>query len=175
MRMRNQTRTLPSYVMASSEVCVQVVDLPEFTMASTKVLLVKRHVVCHNRVDLCETTTTTELYTRFVFLYFYYLRSMTTGIDKDGRRVKELLKPLNKDELKELFAELGLYEATLRNKYSDSRAAYLDDLIGLWILRRNAVSERGGATWGSLKKALQILDHNQISANIPVSTAGKTV
>ena len=71
---------------------------------------------------------------------------MTTDIDKDGRRVKELLKPLNRDELKELFEELGLSDATLRNKYSDSTMAYLDDLVRGWILRRDAVLDRGGAT-----------------------------
>ena len=42
---------------------------------------------------------------------------MTTDIDKDGRSVKELLKPLDRDELKRLFEELGLYDATLRNRY----------------------------------------------------------
>ena len=101
------------------------------------------------------------------------LISMTTDIDKDVRRVKELLKPLNRDELKELFEELGLSDATLRNKYSDNTMAYLDDLVRGWILRRDAVLDRGGATWESLKKVLQRLGHNGIAANIPVSTAGK--
>ena len=95
---------------------------------------------------------------------------MTTDIDKDGRSVKELLKPLNRDELKELFEELGLSDATLRNRYSDSTMAYL---VRGWILRRDAVLDRGGATWENLKKVLQRLGHNGIAANIPVSTAGK--
>ena len=95
---------------------------------------------------------------------------MTTDIDKDGRSVKELLKPLNRDELKELFEELGLSDATLRNRYSDSTMA---DLVRGWILRRDAVLDRGGATWENLKKVLQRLGHNGIAANIPVSTAGK--
>ena len=98
---------------------------------------------------------------------------MTTDIDKDVRRVKELLKPLDRDELKELFEELGLSDATLRNRYSDSTMAYLDDLVRRWILRRDAVLDRGGATWENLKKVLQRLGHNGIAANIPVSTAGK--
>ena len=98
---------------------------------------------------------------------------MTTYIDKDGRRVKELLKPLNRDELKELFEELGLSDAILRNRYSDNTMAYLDDLVRGWILRRDAVLDRGGATWENLKKVLQRLGHNGIAANIPVSTAGK--
>ena len=98
---------------------------------------------------------------------------MTTDIDKDGRSVKELLKPLNRDELKELFEELGLSDATLRNRYTDCAVAYLDDLVRGWMLRRDAVLDRGGATWENLKKALQRLGHNGIAANIPVSTAGK--
>ena len=98
---------------------------------------------------------------------------MTTDIDKDGHRVKELLKPLIKDELKGLFEKLGLYDGTLRNRFSHSTAAYLDDLVRAWIQERDAVLDRGGATWKSLKKALQRLGHNGIAANITPSTAGK--
>ena len=98
---------------------------------------------------------------------------MTTDIDKDGRSVKELLKPLNRDELKELFEELGLSDATLRNRYTDCAVAYGDDLVRGWMLRRDAVLDRGGATWKNLKKALQRLGHNGIAANIPVSTSSK--
>ena len=98
---------------------------------------------------------------------------MTTDIDKDGPRVKELLKPLNKDELKGLFEKLGLYDGTLRNKYSHSTAAYLDDLVRGWIQERDDVLDRGGATWESLKKALHRLGHNGIVVNITPSTAGK--
>ena len=117
------------------------------------------------------TTTYTELLGFLISCIL--LISMTTDIDKDGRRVKELLKPLNRCELKELFEELGLSDATLRNRYSDSTMAYLDDLVRGWILRRDAVLDRGGATWENLKKVLQRLGHNGIAANIPVSTAGK--
>ena len=98
---------------------------------------------------------------------------MTTDINKDGRRVKKLLKPLNRYELKELFTELGLSNATLINRYTDSRDAYLDDLVHPWIQGRDDVLDRGGATWESLKKALQELGHNGIAANITPSTAGK--
>ena len=73
----------------------------------------------------------------------------------------------------EVFEELGLSDATLRNRYTDSAVAYLNDLVRGWILRRDAVLDRGGATWETLKKALQRLGHNGIAANIPVSTAGK--
>ena len=91
---------------------------------------------------------------------------MSTDINKDGRKVKKLLKPLNKDEFKELFEELGLYETTLRNKYSDNAVAYLDDLVRSWIQARDDVLDRGGATWENLKSALQELGHNGIADKI---------
>ena len=91
---------------------------------------------------------------------------MTTDINKDGRKVKKLLKPLNKDELKALFEELGLYDTTLRNKYSDSAVVYLDDLVRSWIQARDDVLDRGGATWENLKSALQELGHKGIANEI---------
>ena len=95
-----------------------------------------------------------------------YLQYMTTDINKDGCQVKELLKPLNKDELKALFEELGLSETTLRNKYSDNAVAYLDDLVSSWIQARDDVLERGGPTWENLKKALKKLGHNGIAIEV---------
>ena len=91
---------------------------------------------------------------------------MTTDINKDGCQVKELLKPLNKDELKALFEKLGLSETTLGNKYSDSAVAYLDDLVRSWIQARDDVLERGGPTWENLKKALKKLGHNGIAIEV---------
>ena len=91
---------------------------------------------------------------------------MTTDINKDGRKVKKLLKPLNKDELKALFEELGLYDATLRNKYSYSAVVYLDDLVRSWIQARDDVLDRGGTTWENLKKALLELEHKGIANDI---------
>ena len=91
---------------------------------------------------------------------------MTTDINKDGRKVKKLLKPLNKDELKALFEELGLYDTTLRNKYSYSAVVYLDDLVRSWIQARDDVLDREGATWESLKKALLELEHKGIANDI---------
>ena len=101
------------------------------------------------------------------------MKSITTDFDKDGRRVKKLLKPLSRDELKELFAELGLFKATLENEYRDSTVAYLNDLVRAWIQERDAVLVRGRATWENLKRALQRLGHNGIADKIPVSTSGK--
>ena len=87
-------------------------------------------------------------------------------INKDGCQVKELLKPLNKDELKALFEKLGLYDTTLRNKYSDNAVAYLDDLVRSWILGKDDVLDRGGATWENLKSALKKLGHNGIANKV---------
>ena len=80
------------------------------------------------------------------------------------------MKSLDKDHLKELFRELGLYDATLINRYSDSVIAYADDLITAWIQERDGVltvdDYPGGATWENLRKALQELGHNGIAAAI---------
>ena len=91
---------------------------------------------------------------------------MSIDINKDGRKVKRLLNSLDRDNLKALFEELGLSETTLRNKYSDSAVAYLDDLVRSWIQARDDVLDRGGATWESLKSALKKLGHNGIANKV---------
>ena len=97
---------------------------------------------------------------------------MTADLDRDVGKVKKRLKPLDKDELKQLFEELGLSDATLRNKYSHSVQVYADDLIRAWILGRDNVltSEeyQGGAQMVNLKKALKVLGHNGIADEIRV-------
>ena len=95
---------------------------------------------------------------------------MTADLDRDVGKVKKRLKPLDKDELKQLFEELGLSDSTLRNKYSHSVQVYADDLIRAWILGRDNVltSEeyQGGAQMVNLKKALKVLGHNGIADEI---------
>ena len=57
------------------------------------------------------------------------LVSENSDIDRDVRRVKGCLKNLNKEELKDLFQELGLFDQTVHNRYSDSsRAEYSEEL-----------------------------------------------
>ena len=77
---------------------------------------------------------------------------------------------MTRDELKELFDELGLSDKTLRNRYADSAEAYADDLTRSWILEKDGVltSEdyKGGATWENFTKALVELSHNGIAGNI---------
>ena len=95
-----------------------------------------------------------------------YLQYMSIDINKDGCQVQRLLNSLDRDNLKALFKELGLYETTLKNKYSDSAVAYLDDLVSSWIQGRDDVLERGGPTWENLKKALKKLGHNGIAIEV---------
>ena len=84
--------------------------------------------------------------------------------------MKKLLKPLDKDQLKGLFEELGLADATLRNKYAGDAMAYADDLTRAWIQGRDDVLKSedypGGPTWENLKKALEELGHNGIADKI---------
>ena len=91
-------------------------------------------------------------------------------IDRDVRKVKVLLAHLDKDELKDLFLELGLFDATVLNKYSGSVSVYANDLIRSWILGKDDVLKsevyRGGPTWENLKKALMELNHNGIAEKI---------
>ena len=91
-------------------------------------------------------------------------------IDRDVLKAKRLLKSLNKDELKDLFRELGLSDTTVRDKYSEGVSVYADDLVRSWILERDAVLESevylGGATWENLKKALIELKHIGIAGTI---------
>ena len=93
-----------------------------------------------------------------------------TDINRDVRKVKCLLKPLEKDELKALFEELGLFDATLRKKYSDNDNVYADYLVRSWIRGDDdvlrSVDYPGGATWGNLKKALTKLDRVGIADEI---------
>ena len=84
------------------------------------------------------------------------------------RRAKGCLKHLDKEELKDLFQELGLYDSTVLNNFSDStRAAYSESLIRAWILGKDGVLKsedyRGGATWENLRKALRELNHHGVA------------
>ena len=99
---------------------------------------------------------------------------MTLGIDKDGPVVKQLLQPLNKDELKQLFEELGLSDTTLRNKYdSDSVLVYADDLIRAWMLEKNSVLEMGGATKENMILALEKIGQNGRARSYATGRCGK--
>ena len=104
--------------------------------------------------------------------FSFLIPILYTDINTDTRKVKRLLTPLDKDQLKELFGELGLYHKTLTNRYSDSVIAYAYDLITAWIQERDGVltvdDYPGGATWENLRKALQELGHNGIAAAIKI-------
>ena len=94
-------------------------------------------------------------------------------VDRDLCKVKSILTNLDKDELKDLFRELALFDATLQNKYySESVSEYAEDLIRSWILGKDDVlkSEKycGGPTWENLKKALTACNHNGIAEKITI-------
>ena len=94
-----------------------------------------------------------------------------TDIDRDLHIAKRHLQHLSKQELKELFLELGLFDATVRDNLTDSsRDSYAEDLIRAWILGRDGImikeEYKGGATWGNLKKALRNINHPGVAAAI---------
>ena len=95
---------------------------------------------------------------------------MIADIDRDVLKAKRLLTSLDKDELKDLFRELGLSDTTVRKKDSDDLSVYAEDLIRSWILEKDAVLESevylGGAAWENLKKALTELKHFGIAGKI---------
>ena len=99
----------------------------------------------------------------------YHYSIINADIDRDVLKAKGLLTSLDKNELKDLFRELGLSDMTVRNKYSDDLSVYAEDLIRSWILEKDAVLKSevylGGATWENLKKALQ-LKHTGIANKI---------
>ena len=76
------------------------------------------------------------------------------------------MKNLKHNQLKDLFRDLGLFDATVLNKSDD----YANDLIRAWILGSDDVlkSEKytGGATWENLKTALVEWGHIGIANHI---------
>ena len=93
---------------------------------------------------------------------------ITLDIDKDILQVKEILRSLEKQDLKNLFRELGLYDHTVRNKDSESLEVYAEDLVRAWICGKDNVvnSYQGGATWENLKKALVKINHVGVARSI---------
>ena len=90
-----------------------------------------------------------------------------TDLDRDVLKAKRFLRDLEKNELKDLFQELGLSYSTARNSYSNpDKSEYAEDLIRAWILGKDDVLKLGGATWENLRKALGKLKHSGIAANI---------
>ena len=79
---------------------------------------------------------------------------ITLDIDKDILQVKEMLRSLEKQDLKNLFRELGLYDLTVRNKDSES-------LEG----RGGSKKFRGGGT-SVLREGVRVIDGR---ASVPPS------
>ena len=104
----------------------------------------------------------------------YFLPSVTINhctfpftfldIDHHVTEAKDILKYLGKQELKDLFRELGLYHSTISNKADSADLnEYADELICKWILEKDDVIQ---PTWENLKKALQKFKHFGIARNI---------
>ena len=93
---------------------------------------------------------------------------ITLDINKDILLVKEILRSLEKQDLKNLFRELGLHDQTVRNKDSESLEVHAEDLVRAWILEKDNVinSYQGGATWENLKKALEKMNYVGIARSI---------
>ena len=95
-----------------------------------------------------------------------------TDRDKDLGVAKSILVYyLNKEQLKDLFRELGLADVTLQNHFKDcSLMAYAEDLLHAWISGRDNVLNHpnypDGATWVNLKKALTLLGHKGTAGRI---------
>ena len=101
-------------------------------------------------------------------IFFMLPPYITLDIDKDILQVKEILRSLEKQDLKNLFRELGLYDHTVRNKDSESLEVYAEDLVRAWILGKDNVvnSYQGGATWENLKKALVKINYVGVARSI---------
>ena len=68
---------------------------------------------------------------------------------------------LGKEELRDLFRDLGLANATLQNHFEDyGLKKYAEDLLHAWINKRDDVLKKGGPTWENLKTALSEKGHN---------------
>ena len=92
--------------------------------------------------------------------------------DRDFGDAKDILvRYLNKDQLKNLFRELGLADKTLKNNfqnYGDDQ--YADEMLEAWINGRDNVLNNpaysGGATWENLRKGLAKLGHHGAAAAV---------
>ena len=78
------------------------------------------------------------------------------NIDQDLLHVRKLLSNLNKNDLRDIGRRLGLSNDTVNNTYDNaSNSAYCDDILSDWMIERDNVRNKGGATWENLKRALE--------------------
>ena len=61
---------------------------------------------------------------------------------------------LDKDQLRDIFRELGLVNATLQEHKDYGLNEYAEDLLKAWINKRDDVLEKGRPTWKNLITAL---------------------
>ena len=79
-----------------------------------------------------------------------------TDKDRDFINAKKILvNYLNKEQLRDLFRELGLADRILQNGFEvHAINQYADSLLRAWINEEDYVPT-GGTTWENLKTALQ--------------------
>ena len=90
---------------------------------------------------------------------------MTLDIDKDSLGVRHLLEPLTRDELNQLFEELGLSYATRKNRYDSDNVVYAGDLIRAWMLGKDRVLEMGGVTKENMIRALAKISQTALASS----------
>ena len=93
-------------------------------------------------------------------------------MDRDLGPAKNILvRRLDKQQLKNLFRELGLADTTLQDHLDHyGLSQYAEDLVHAWINGRDDVLKKpeypGGATWDNLRKALDKEGHGGAALQI---------
>ena len=98
--------------------------------------------------------------------------SISTDVDRDLGPAKAILeRRLNKEQLKNLFRELGLADTTLQNHFDHyGIAEYAEYLVHAWINGEDDVLKKPeypeGATWDNLREALNKNRHGEAALEI---------
>ena len=106
--------------------------------------------------------------TTTVLLIYHFL----TDIDNDlGPAKTTLVCCLDKEQLRDLFRELGLANKTLQDHYENyGLSQYAEEMLEAWINGRDNVLNNpaypGGATWENLRKALTKYGHHGAAGEI---------
>ena len=78
-----------------------------------------------------------------------------TGTVRNIHRVLDILKDLNKEEIKSLGCRLGLSQSTVTNTESFTTKSYLKDIMRAWMMKKDDVLTVGEPTIDNLRKALE--------------------
>ena len=111
---------------------------------------------------------------QIVLVSFLIINNISSyiDIDRDLGPVKGILvRHLDKEQLRDLFRELGLANKTLQDTLDHhGLSQYAEDLVYAWINGRDDVLKKpeypGGATWDNLRKALTKEGHGGAALQI---------